>query len=210
MADGRDHAALLHSRLNSYGPAKPRSLVAPPRRPGSSNPQLEPLSGAGPLSPKPALRKRTKPDPALYDAAASGASPLRSDSKAALTAGAELLGASSLMPFSKMARKTAHTSSAVNISDPSGAPAAEAEVDADARRSAGAGGAKRAVEQKRDLFWFIRMLRTELSDHEFAYMNVADTEAAVGPVRPEDRRVQRGRPGRSLHDLRGGRHPLRA
>ena len=36
MADGRDHAALLHSRLNSYGPAKPRSLVAPPRRPGSS------------------------------------------------------------------------------------------------------------------------------------------------------------------------------
>ena len=33
--------------------------------------------------------------------------------------------------------------------------------------------------EKRDPFWFIRMLRTELSDHEFAYMNVADTEGTT-------------------------------
>ena len=33
--------------------------------------------------------------------------------------------------------------------------------------------------EKRDPFWFIRMLRSELSEHEFAYMNVANTDGAT-------------------------------
>lgn len=42
--------------------------------------------------------------------------------------------------------------------------------------AAAAVGADKGAVRRNDPFWFIQMLRTELSNNEFAYMNVADSE----------------------------------
>ena len=134
--------------------------------------ELEPLPTAMQLTP--ALRKRVKPDAStssLHDPTSpqktltSGSSAHRS-SKATLAAGAELLNRGAPMPYAKMARNASPVMlEGPGASEPSAATAIV--------RKDGDG------EEKRDPFWFIRMLRTELSDHEFAYMNVANTEGTT-------------------------------
>ena len=132
---------------------------------------------AGQLTP--ALRKRGKPDAStasLHDPT----SPVRSkqagglvgssahrSSKATLAAGTELLSRSAPMPFSKMARNAPPVMlEAPSDEEPRAEPTATAIVAS-------------ASSERRDPFWFIRMLRTELSDHEFAYMNVANTDGTI-------------------------------
>ena len=182
--DPTNPSAMLHRRLNSYGPAQPRALVS--RRPTAA-PELDALPLPAGMLQAPALRKRANPDAALstgslHDAASAAGSPLRSRSKAALTAGAEVLNASSPMLYSRMSRaqpaapKT--VAQVVDIGD-SVAPAASAPAPAATSRDAGRDAAAADGGEKRDPFWFIRMLRTELSDHEFAYMNVADSEGTT-------------------------------
>ena len=162
---------LLHRRLNSYGHTQPKALIgARPRKPA----QLEPLAGSptlvhSPNQMSPTLRRRPADvtlsptslrDPANVD---------HRSSKQVLAAGADLLSTSAPMPYSKMVRQQ----SAPNISDPQ----LEAESNGVAPSDGGANGS--TGDERRDPFWFIRMLRTELSDHEFAYMNVADTEGTT-------------------------------
>lgn len=176
MADSRDMAANLHRRLNTYGAGgAPGSLTASlPRRPGAMA-QLEPLPSAGVLTP--ALRKRIKPDASsasLHDPTSPQSKPNRlgsTSSKATLAVGTELLTKSTPMPFAKIRRK--EPQSPVMLEDRAADEAAAANAPVEhAHTSDGAG-------EKRDPFWFIRMLRTELSDHEFAYMNVSNTEGTT-------------------------------
>lgn len=191
MADSRDMAAMLHRRLNTYGGAgAPGSLTATPSRRAGAQAHLDPLPvPASGLTP--ALRKRgttLKRDASagsFVDATGSmvdlsagvpGSPSMvkHSPARATLAAGTELLNASAPMPFRKMARHAppvkptalpaSHSSSAFEAM-----PAALQYGDAH----------EEAGEEKRDPFWFIRMLRTELSDHEFAYMNMRDTQGTV-------------------------------
>lgn len=175
MADARDQAAMLHRRLNSYGGAQPRSLIAAQRRPDATA-ELEPLSASSSLPLAPALRKRVKPDAStasLHDptsptrAKAPIGSPGNRSSKAALAAGTELLNSSAPMPYAKMARLARPL-----MPDTSNEELVPVEDEPAAAQSGNA-------YEKRDAFWFIRMLRTELSDHEFAYMNMANTNGAI-------------------------------
>ena len=174
MADSSNQA-MLFNRLNKYGSSQPRSLVAPQRRPTSSA-QLAPLP-APPLLQSPALRqKRGKSDAALsstslHDAAAMAAS----GSKASLQAGVEVLSASAPMPFTKMAKVAqALPPPPPPVPATPGSANGAAGAPANGAKGGDAGGAV-----KRDPFWFIQMLRTELAEHEFAYMNYADTQGTT-------------------------------
>jgi hypothetical protein len=51
-----------------------------------------------------------------------------------------------------------------------------AQAAKDAARADERAGADEKQTRRNDPFWFIQMLRTELSNNEFAYMNVADSE----------------------------------
>lgn len=173
MADSRELSSSLQRRMVNYGAGQPRGLVAPPRRPGvgAQLPALPP--GAQQLSPQPALRSSKRRPDAASTASLHDASLAHRSSKATLAAGAELLSASAPMPYAKIARTLPVAPAAVNVSD----PPAEAE-DAAPRALKTARSAADGAE-RRDPFWFIRMLRTELSDHEFAYMNLADAEGVT-------------------------------
>lgn len=150
-----EQALLLHSRLNSFGQSAPKALTGMrPRKPM----HLQPLS--------PELRKRIRPDAATSARSLRDPTMEQHSSKAMLAAGAELLNSSAPMPYAKMAR---HAPAPRDISDPDQVSLSEPmPIDS-----------TKAGDERRDPFWFIRMLRTELSDHEFAYMNVADTDGTT-------------------------------
>ena len=171
-----DASKMLHDRLNKYGGGgAPKSLLTPQRRPGASG-GLAPL----PQPPPPVLQsplrpKRGKSDAALssssfHDAASLGGSLRSSGSKTAFGIGADPLVAAP-MPFAKMAR-TAPLPAPVAMA--AGASSASVPAPADTKAADSGEGAV-----KRDPFWFIRMLRTELAEHEFAYMNVADSQGTT-------------------------------
>ena len=187
----------LSSRLYSYGHAPPRSLVARQR------------AGAAPLDPLPPpqrppgppLRKRgLPPDAALSNAinaaaTTDGSTPFvdmmasfagSGRSRAALHDPS--LASSGPLPYAKLARSADQLVMHHPSSDPTTpAPAGRAVAPATTQRSPtdteGEAEAPPAEpdegDQRRDPFWFIKMLRTELSDHEFAYMNVADTDGTT-------------------------------
>ena len=169
----------LSSRLYSYGMKAPKSLVA--RRPGSA--PLDPLPGMSPGGP--ALRTRRPADAALSPsnalAASNPSNSLFGDTLASFASGGKQVGhsqpdpalSSGPLPFNQLARDRQRKAALirdpppgfVDRTDMAGPPLQHA-TDDDAQR-------------RRDPFWFIQMLRTELSDHEFAYMNVADTDGTT-------------------------------
>ena len=169
----------LSSRLYSYGMTAPKSLVA--RRPGSA--PLDPLPGAERTGPS--LRTRLPADAALSPsnalAASNPSNSLFGDTLASFASGGKQVGhsqpdpalSSGPLPFNQLARDRQRKAALirdpppgfVDRTDMAGPPVAAPADD--------------APERRRDPFWFIQMLRTELSDHEFAYMNVADTDGTT-------------------------------
>ena len=161
-----DPAMELSGRLYSYGRAAPKSLVTM-RRPGTVKAPLDPIRT--PLvSQGPPLRQRTPADAALaypsQDVLALSAS------KQGLT---DPLGGAAPLPYNKMTRS--HARLAEEAEERAANAAAPDRAAGGFEPPAAAPTASEADDKRRDPFWFIRMLRTELSDHEFAYMNVADT-----------------------------------
>ena len=169
----------LSSRLYSYGMTAPKSLVA--RRPGSA--PLDPLPGAERTGPS--LRTRLPADAALSPsnalAASNASNSLFGETLASFASGGKQVGynsqpdpalSSGPLPFNQLARDRQRKAALirdpppgfVDRTDMAGPPVAAPADDA---------------PQRRDPFWFIQMLRTELSDHEFAYMNVADTDGTT-------------------------------
>ena len=162
MADS--NSSMLFNRMNKYGGGQPKALVSPAKRPGSMG-RLDPLPAPPPLLQSPALRgKRGKAD-AGSSRASLDATTL-SSSKATLAAGTELLSASAPMPYSKLQRTLPPPPPPLQEPPQAAAPSSVALVQQD-------GG------QRRDPFWFIQMLRTELTEHEFAYMNIANTQGTT-------------------------------
>ena len=171
----------LSSRLYSYGMTAPKSLVA--RRPGSAGQALDPLPGAERTGPS--LRTRLPADAALSPsnalAASNPSNSLFGDTLASFASGGKQVGhsqpdpalSSGPLPFNQLARDRQRKAALirdpppgfVDRTDMAGPPVAAPADD--------------APERRRDPFWFIQMLRTELSDHEFAYMNVADTDGTT-------------------------------
>ena len=97
----------------------------------------------------------------LLEARSAPSQPLNHRAAPAASRAADPLAASRPAPYSRLSRSPGRPlpgSRPPSEPDPiSGGPSAE------------------AVETRRDPFWFIKMLRSELTDHEFAYMNVADS-----------------------------------
>eukprot|EP00964_Phaeocystis_antarctica_P019040 scaffold10501_cov66-Phaeocystis_antarctica.AAC.1 len=171
----------LSSRLYSYGMTAPKSLVA--RRPGSAGQALDPLPGAERTGPS--LRTRLPADAALSPsnalAASNPSNSLFGDTLASFASGGKQVGhsqpdpalSSGPLPFNQLARDRQRKAALirdpppgfVDRTDMAGPPVAAPADD--------------VPERRRDPFWFIQMLRTELSDHEFAYMNVADTDGTT-------------------------------
>ena len=97
----------------------------------------------------------------VLQARSAPSQPLNHRAAPAASRAADPLAASRPAPYSRLSRSPGRPlpgSRPPSEPDPiSGGPSAE------------------AVETRRDPFWFIKMLRSELTDHEFAYMNVADS-----------------------------------
>ena len=160
----------LSGRLYSYGRAAPRSLVSH-RRPGAVAEPLDPLRT--PLVAQgPALRQRTPTDATLSRSSQDGA--LLGSSRSSKQVLSDAFGGAAPLPFNKMARSAARFAA----SSPE-RTAAEAQDEATTSAQPLVVASGDGDEKRRDPFWFIQMLRTELSDHEFAYMNVADTEGTT-------------------------------
>ena len=161
-----DPAAQLNSRLVSYGRATPKSLVSEPDHtfavPSSS------LLAAAHLAP-PARPKRPG-DAATGSINATGGgsmSSLRRDRGANLKAA---LGADPSLSAPLLFSKKARSAPLAATNDLAASTALFTAAAPDVPSTAP------TAELQRDPFWFIAMLRTELSEHEFAYMNVADAE----------------------------------
>ena len=174
----------LTGRLYSYGRAPPKALVM--RRQPGAGARLDPLSSS-PLGAS--LGKRGGGD-ALARSGRDGASGAfgdslgHSDSRGKLGAHSAELTSSGPLPYAKMARSAAREAERRAAFQPAPAPAPASSSRATPTAVSLAGPAAAAEEQsleekRRDPFWFIKMLRTELSDHEFAYMNVADTDGTT-------------------------------
>jgi len=169
-------ANALSARLYSYGKQPPKSLVA--KRPNSGGAMLDPLPGAA--EPGPALRTRLPADAALSPSNAlvtnASSTSVFGDTLASFATGGKVSASqpdpalsSGPLPFNKLGRERLK-----HAKPEPPAPAADGFYDA-----AGPPAADDAADRRRDPFWFIQMLRTELSDHEFAYMNVADTDGTT-------------------------------
>lgn len=198
----RDAAGSIKSRLYSYGPQKPNALLSRPGaiRPRASVPQGQaaPMSGGTKqnghstlpkvLQAKAGVTPAPRPPGAVGPAAMSRSfgdniatfSSAKPSSGVVTAADGTVIEAAPI-PLVQLKRRAEAAEEARKrmVRAP---PTDAADDPARARRSGNGvddtANANEASKQPRrnDPFWFIQMLRTELSNNEFAYMNVADTE----------------------------------
>lgn len=174
----------LSSRLYSYGQSAPRSLLARQRSPPA---EVEPLQQPPGGSPGPALRTRLPVDPSASPSnalapAEDGNSSAFGDMLASFSVSGKRERCSqpdpttgtAPLPYNKLSRSHSRKSAGILSTVKLQSEASNGLATSDVRV-----GMETEEDMRRDPFWFIKMLRTELSDHEFAYMNVADTDGTT-------------------------------
>jgi len=197
-----EQATQLTQRLYSYGPAAPGALVA-------KKPKLRPSGGSAPLHPLPVGATQRGPplrsgldhdaaqQPSGPDAELSSSTFSRqlgsfggrrglggSASAASLGGGSDDEQPTSPMPYAKLSRNAAAARRALNEGNAAAAARFAAMQAAEDEERAEGGGASASAEDataptSHDPFWFIQMLKTELHEHEFAYMNVVEQSGGV-------------------------------
>lgn len=148
----------LSSRLYSYGRAAPKALVTTSMGSGGAR------GGVGTvplpdLPTSPGARRRLDVSNVSPDGGLSGSRTKH-----------PFVGTGSPLPYNKIARSHDRQSQQAF-----GGGVAVSSEEAEAASTQVVSNGAHIDETRRDPFWFIRILRTELSDHEFAYMNVADS-----------------------------------
>lgn len=170
-----DPAGQLNARLVSYGRGPPKFLVGQPGVVSRGSAQSLAPQSAQPVSYKGSPRSGVTLSTPNENAVEGGVSLTRPDisgRSSKVARGTALLNTSTPIPFSKMARVAPLSTADL------GPPPSPAVATIPTLLAEKAEATTRAAELRRDPFWFISMIRTEMSGHEFAYMNVADTEGA--------------------------------